>query len=81
MTRVGPQLGLAKRRLAEFIGTNYGLHFRTMDGISEHLVWVIQCVDFSQRGRVKANFGFDFSDEFPINGGVGYRKAALQSGS
>ena len=37
-------------------------------GVSEHIVWIIQCLYFSQRGCVRGEL--DISDEFPINGGV-----------
>ena len=37
-------------------------------GVSEHIVWIIQCLYFSQRGCVRGEL--DISDEFPINGGM-----------
>ena len=37
-------------------------------GVSEHIVWIIQCLYFSQRGCVRGEL--DISDKFPINGGV-----------
>ena len=37
-------------------------------GVSEHIVWIIQCLYFSRRGHVRGET--DLSEEFSINGGV-----------
>ena len=38
-------------------------------GVSEHIVWIMQCLYFSHRGHVRGET--DLSEEFSINGGVG----------
>ena len=40
----------------------------TAHGVSQHLVWIIQCLDWKQEGCVKGDT--DVSNCFPVNSGV-----------